>query len=72
MSISKLLEWMSFAAALIGAGWIVFTIARWTMMDPKFDPVVEAMTLFSGPVWWLFLGAVASYIASKVFKWAGE
>jgi hypothetical protein len=72
MTISKLLGWISGAAALAAAAWIVVTIARWTMMDPKFDPVVEAMTLFFGPVLWLFLGAVASFIASKIFKWAGE
>jgi hypothetical protein len=72
MRISKVLEWISLAAALAGAAWIVFAIASWTMTDPKFDPYVEAVTLFLGPLWWLFLAAVASFVASKIFKWAGE
>jgi hypothetical protein len=70
--ISKALGWISSAAALAGAAWIIFAIVSWTMTDPKFDPLVEATTLFFGPLWWLILAAVASFIASKIFKWAGE
>jgi hypothetical protein len=72
MTISKMLGWISFVAALTGAAWIVFTIAGWTMTDASFDPYVGALTFFFGPLLWIVVGTAATYTASKIFKWAGE
>jgi hypothetical protein len=72
MAISKILEWVSAGAAIAGIAWIAFAITRWTLADPKLDPLIEAVDLFFGPVCWLLIGAAASFVASKIFKWAGE
>jgi hypothetical protein len=72
MAISKILEWVSAGAAIAGVAWFVFWIVRWTVEDPNVDPLIQALQLFFGPLWWISLAAVASFIASKIFKWAGE
>lgn len=72
MTISKTFGWVSFGAALLGSAWIVFAITNWAVGDPKLDPSMEALKLFFGPIWWIVWVAVASFIASKIFKWLGE
>jgi hypothetical protein len=72
MAISKILEWVSAVAAIVGMAWIAFAISRWLAEDPKVDPLIEALKLFSGPLWWISFVAIATFIASKFFKWAGE
>jgi predicted MFS family arabinose efflux permease len=72
MAISKLFGWVSFAAAISGIAWIAFSVTRWTVEDPRFDPLMEALKLFFGPLWWILFLAVSFFIASKAFKWAED
>jgi hypothetical protein len=73
MAISKLFGWVSFAAAIAGMAWIAFSVTWWTLEDPRFDPLMEAVKLFfGGPLWCIFFLAVSFFIASKVFKWVED
>jgi hypothetical protein len=72
MSISKVFGWISLASVLAGIAWIAFTMISWTLGDPKADLLIEALTFFSGPVWWILLLAAASFGMSAFFKRIGE